>query len=66
MSTDYAQSASDAASAVALRLTPTLTVTAISLVAYLPSIVYVITAVVGLAQLYFLLRDKWWRERKTK
>lgn len=62
----FAQPVSEAASSAALKVSPALTVTAISLVAYLPTLVYVLTAAYTAFQFYFLLRDKWWRQRGQK
>lgn len=49
-----------------VKLAPSVSVSAISAVATLPNIVYALTAVFTAFQLYFLLRDKWWRERNKK
>lgn len=33
---------------------------------YLPVVIMVLTLVYTLLQMYFLIRDKWWRDRKAK
>lgn len=51
----------------ALRAGPSVTVGGLTLFGVgLPDIVMIVTLVYTIFQLYFLLRDKWWRQPKGK